>query len=100
MDKHFSLTIALLVLAACGTTKKTAEPVTTTVEVAVPVSQARAVPPELLEPIAVSPGLVFMAPLTPGVTSGLTPTGEAALRAYIEKLTTRLHAWREWAKGE
>lgn len=71
------------------------EPKIVVQRVEVPVPVARSVPPQLAT-FELPPAPVFVSPGTEGVTSALTPEGEAALRAYVEALGGQLGAWQAW----
>lgn len=99
MRTLFIFVVAIVMAASCG--KKIPPPtvvrVVETVEVKVPVPVARAVPPELLVPLA-PPLPSFVAPQDVSASSALTADGERLLRGLLNDLLTRIAAWEAWAK--
>jgi len=87
-------------LAACGGKKippPTVVRIVETVEVKIPVVEARVPPPELLVPLT-PPLPLFVAPGDSEASSALTAEGERLLRGLIEELLGRIEAWRAWAQ--
>lgn len=87
------LTLALS-LAGCS-----APPIVRTEfqRVEVPVAVRSVPPPELLAPITLPPGLVFVSPDHQQATSALTAEGEAALTALVSEYVARIAAWNAWS---
>lgn len=98
MGKGFCFTVALLLVAGCGANNNATKDALAIYDVQVPVAQARAVPPELMEPVLAAGDLpAFVAPSDPKASSALTVAGERQLRAAMAKLLTRIRSWEAWA---
>lgn len=99
------LVLALVAsLAAAGCAGRRVPPPTVvkiveTVEVKVPVIQARTPPSELLASLR-PPLPSFVSPEDPLASSALTVEGERLLRGMIEELLGRIEAWQAWALEE